>query len=91
MARKVIKIKEGLLYAITWTDHYQVNGTWIEKSEVKRDGRAVMITTGFCLTNDAEYITMAGTFEIESNEDPLYSQVFRVAKANIISAKEIKL
>jgi len=91
VARKVTKVKEGLLYAITWTDHYQVTGTWIEKSEVNRDGRAVMVTIGMCLTSDAEYITMAGTYEIESHEEPLYSQVFRVAKANIVSVKEIKI
>lgn len=89
MARKVTSFKEGSLYRIEWLDHFDVDKTWMKKSEVDFDQEIKMITYGICIGSKGKYVTLSGTMQAD-DENPLHSQVFRCLKSDIVAAKEIK-
>lgn len=82
--------KVGAVYQFVWKDHTDHNETWSQLCDIDMNAVVKMQTIGLCIDDGVEYLTVAGTVEIGS-DNPLYSQVFRCLKSDIVRAKEIKL
>ena len=89
MARPVRKFKVGRIYIFTWMDHMDHPETWSQLSDINMDEVTKITTIGKCIGSSNDYLTVAGTWEINS-DDPVYSQVFKCLTSNIIESKEIK-
>lgn len=88
--QKPIKpFRVGKSYAVVWADHFDISKTWARMSEIDVESGVQMVTYGLCIHDADDYVTLAGTAELDS-ADPVYSQVFRCLKSDIRSAALIK-
>jgi hypothetical protein len=72
-------------FEFTWLDAYCPEDQWYDREDFVLDKR-VMVTVGWVLAQDREYMAVAGTYDQEAGK---YTQVISIPRGCIVKIREV--